>query len=85
MNIWKDIKKLPFYHIENLVTNVYVYAQEDESPQTFVKACVRQRVFILNFSWYIILFPIVSWYLKNRHQLKFGYKIEVLLYRERKS
>ena len=50
MNIWKDIKKLPFYYIENLVANVYVYAQEDESPQTFVKACVKQRVFILNFS-----------------------------------
>ena len=50
MNIWKDIKKLAFYNLENMVTNIYVYAQEDESPQTFVKACLKQRVFIINFS-----------------------------------
>lgn len=44
VNDWKDIKKIAFCNIENLVTNFYVYAQEDESPKTLVEACVKQKV-----------------------------------------
>lgn len=43
VNDWKDIKKLAFYNIENLVTNFYVYAQDDESRKTFVEACMKQN------------------------------------------
>ena len=44
VNNWKDVKKLAFCNIENLVTNFYVYAQEDESPKTLVEAVAKQKV-----------------------------------------
>ena len=44
VNDWKDVKKLAFCNIENLVRKFYVYAQEDESPKKLVEACVKQKV-----------------------------------------
>ena len=74
VNDWKELKKLAFYNIENLVTNFYIYTKDTRGSLCETK---NKNLIFLNIEYCLLLFLDI---MKNQHQLKFSHKVQVLWY-----